>query len=171
MQLPIKNPPKPSLGFGVLGWGFFGRHAGIDYPVAKGTSVYAPGDGVVRSAIWTSGGGNLIEIEIDKYLHRFLHLDSMNVKAGQSVKEGKLIGHSGATGDVTGAHLHWDVRKKNTAWNEAYSDYIDPLKLLEETMYKGKDAEYWGKKYEAELKRSNNRRDRILAAHRALEVD
>jgi hypothetical protein len=38
----------------------------------------------------------------------------------------------GATGDVTGPHLHWDVRRANTNWNALYSNYYDPLKLVEE---------------------------------------
>jgi murein DD-endopeptidase MepM/ murein hydrolase activator NlpD len=51
-----------------------------------------------------------------------MHLSRIDVKEGQNVKGGELIGLSGATGRVTGPHLHWAVR-----WQDAY---LDPAKLL-----------------------------------------
>lgn len=131
MRLPLKNPPDPSLRFSVPGWGFFGKHAGIDYPVGKGTPVYSPGLGTIRSATIGGDGTKVIEIAIGQYWHRFLHLDSFARTSG-TVAEGELIGYSGATGPVTGPHLHWDVRKAGTLWTDAYLNYIDPLELIKE---------------------------------------
>jgi hypothetical protein len=132
MIAPIKNNPRITLGFGVSGWGHFGKHAGIDYGVPVGTPVYAPGAGRVRFAAFTPGGGNLIELDTGTYWHRFLHLDKIKVTEGQYVAEGQLIGLSGATGDVTGPHTHWDVRKANTEWSDAWANYINPLSLIKE---------------------------------------
>lgn len=131
MRVPLNNPPQPSLKFGVPGWGKFGKHAGIDWPVATGTRVYAPAAGTIRSAITASDGTKVLEIAIGNYWHRFLHLESF-VKTAGTVSDGELIGFSGATGPVTGPHLHWDVRKAGTTWDAAYSNYIDPFSLITE---------------------------------------
>lgn len=74
------------------------RHIGLDLRAAVGTALYAPGDGVVTQSYTASSGNQIIEIRIGKYLWRFLHLSARNVKVGNSVREGQLIGRTGDTG-------------------------------------------------------------------------
>lgn len=128
MIAPVKST-RITNSHGTPGWGKFGKHTGIDYGIPTGTPVYAPGAGTIRAAWFGSSGGNMLEIAIGSYWHRFLHLDRC-VKRTGSVKEGELIAYSGATGAVTGPHLHWDVRKSGTAWDASYNNYINPLSLI-----------------------------------------
>lgn len=99
-----------------------------------GSRIVSPVSGLVGSVRQTSGkgaGGKQIELHgMDGRWHRFLHLDRFTVQPGQPVAEGALLGYSGATGDVTGPHLHWDVRKQNTLWNASLSNYFDPELLV-----------------------------------------
>lgn len=131
MRSPLDGNPPITNEHGNAGWGFFGKHAGIDYGVAVGTPVYAPDNGTIRYAVGSSDGGNMLEIAIGSYWHRFLHLQRF-VRTSGTVKKGELIAYSGATGNVTGPHLHWDVRKAGTAWNDKYSNYVNPLSLIKE---------------------------------------
>jgi len=128
MIAPVKST-RITNQHGTPGWGKFGKHCGIDYGVPVGTPVYAPGAGTIRAAYFGTSGGNMLEIEIGAHWHRFLHLDRYVRKTG-AVKEGELIGYSGATGNVTGPHLHWDVRKAGTTWDADYNNYLDPLSLI-----------------------------------------
>lgn len=115
-------------------YGSLGAHLGIDYGVGVGTPVYAPVSGIIAVRKETSGkgsGGKQFELHGDDgRWHRLLHLDSFSVAQGEHVNEGQLLGHSGRTGDVTGPHLHWDVRKANTAWNASLANYVNPESLL-----------------------------------------
>jgi len=131
MRAPINEPIIVTNPFGEPGYGVFGKHAGVDLRASVGTPIYAPTDGyVTENYVGTSGiivlGARIAELE-----HRFLHLSKIVVKSG-SFKEGQLIAYSGNTGNVA-AHLHWDVRKPGTAWNHAFSDYINPLSLLNQS--------------------------------------
>jgi murein DD-endopeptidase MepM/ murein hydrolase activator NlpD len=86
-------------------------HTGVDFAAPKGTPVYATGDGVV-SLVTTHLGGYGKEIEIDHgygYVTKYAHLDKFNVKVGQKVKRGELIGYIGNTGSSTAPHLHYEV--------------------------------------------------------------
>lgn len=110
----------------------FGKHLGVDLACAVGTVVYAPVAGVIRSVTTTAQVGKQIELAGDdgRY-HRFLHLSSQDVLAGQRVKEGQRIGLSGNTGSSsTGAHLHWDIRKPS-GWADSYSNYANPATLVD----------------------------------------
>ncbi len=97
-------------------------HSGIDIAVPAGTPVLAPADGVV---ILASDHpflleGNLLMIDHGMGLNSALmHLSRIIVTAGQVVKRGQVVAYSGATGRVTGAHLHWTLRWRNAK--------IDPL--------------------------------------------
>lgn len=104
--------------------GVFGRHLGYDYGVAVGTPVYAPEAGTIRLVTYGSEGGNTIELGSVGYYHRFLHLSKFNVKVGQKVAEGALIGWSGNSGKTTGAHLHHDTRVPS-AWNASFNNFVD----------------------------------------------
>lgn len=87
-------------------------HSGIDIRGDYGTPVYATADGVVTLARYYGSYGNAIKISHSKtYTTLYGHLNSINVKVGQTVKKGKLIGTVGSTGRSTGPHLHYEVFK------------------------------------------------------------
>lgn len=99
----------------VLGRTIF--HKGVDLR-AKFVPLFASEDGKVTRANWSSGYGKLIIIKhSDGYETRYAHLNKMNVRAGQWVKKGQLIGQTGKTGRITGPHLHFEVRKNEVPLN------------------------------------------------------
>ncbi|MGW1392975.1 M23 family metallopeptidase [Streptomyces nigra] len=103
-----------------------GSHTGIDFHAASGTSVHAVGAGTVVEAGWGGAYGNNVVIEMnDGTYTQYGHLSSIGVSVGQTVTPGQQIGLSGATGNVTGAHLHFEAR--TTA---EYGSDIDPVAYL-----------------------------------------
>lgn len=96
-----------------------GRHTGQDYAVPVGTKVYATAPGTVV-AEGASGGvyGNWVKLKLaGGYEAIYAHLSGDNVKKGDTVTAGQQIGLSGATGNVTGPHLHYEVRQNGTPVN------------------------------------------------------
>ncbi len=88
-------------------------HKGIDFTASKGTPVYATGDGVIKSAYFSSSYGNVIFINHGYgYETRYAHLNKFNVKYGQRVKRGQIIGYVGNTGRSVSDHLHYEVLYK-----------------------------------------------------------
>lgn len=88
-------------------------HWGMDFTAPRGTPIYASGDGVVaRADNSASGFGKHIRIDHGYgYLTIYAHLSKYNVKKGQSVKRGDLIGFVGSTGRSQAPHLHYEVWK------------------------------------------------------------
>ncbi|MDR2946200.1 MAG: M23 family metallopeptidase [Candidatus Adiutrix sp.] len=85
-------------------------HAGADYSVPTGTEVRAPADGVVLLADEHFFAGNSVYVDHGQGLiSMYFHLSAFKVKAGDPVKRGDALALSGATGRVTGAHLHYGV--------------------------------------------------------------
>jgi murein DD-endopeptidase MepM/ murein hydrolase activator NlpD len=85
-------------------------HPGIDISVPRGTKVTAPADGVVVLAATRGGYGNIIVIDHGyQTMTRYGHLDGFNVRPGQRVKRGDVIGFSGNSGRSTAPHLHYEV--------------------------------------------------------------
>ncbi|NLU70629.1 LysM peptidoglycan-binding domain-containing M23 family metallopeptidase [Streptomyces sp. HNM0574] len=103
-----------------------GYHTGVDFPVATGTSVRAVGGGRVVSAGWADAYGYQVVLRHDdgKY-SQYAHLSAISVSAGQSVNSGQRLGRSGATGNVTGPHLHFEIRT-----GPGYGTDINPLAYL-----------------------------------------
>ena len=100
-----------------------GFHQGIDISTEKGKPVIATADGIVESASYTGDYGNLIVLRHDFGLStRYGHLSTFNVKPGESVKRGDVIGYVGSTGRSTGAHLHYEIL--------ANGKLLNPLQLL-----------------------------------------
>lgn len=130
MRRALDNDPTITTSHGQAGFGYFGLHAGYDYGVQR-WAVRAPEAGTI-SAVYTGrqnvDGGNIVEL-VGKYTHRFLHLDTINVKVGDKVTEGQQLGISGNSGNV-GFHLHHDVRKNGTGWMDSYNNYVDWEALL-----------------------------------------
>lgn len=86
------------------------RHQGMDYAAAAGTPVRALGNGRVIFAGWKGGYGKTIEIRhTNGFVTRYGHLQSINVRAGESVSISETIGKVGSTGLSTAPHLHFEV--------------------------------------------------------------
>lgn len=104
------------------------QHAGIDYPAPTGTQVYAPNNGRVLFAGYLQLTGNMICIEHGFGLKSwYYHLSAVDVEAGQMVKTGDPIGKVGATGFVTGPHLHFTMSVNNIYTNPEQYLAADPL--------------------------------------------
>ncbi|GEC08354.1 peptidase [Streptomyces spinoverrucosus] len=103
-----------------------GSHTGVDFHAASGTPVHAVGSGTVVEAGWGGAYGNQVVIRMnDGTYTQYGHLSSIGVSVGQTVAPGQQIALSGATGNVTGAHLHFEAR--TTA---EYGSDIDPVAYL-----------------------------------------
>lgn len=84
-------------------------HNGIDYAASVGTPVMSSGDGKVIASAYNNLNGHYVFIQHgERYVTKYLHLSKRLVKNGQRVKQGETIGRVGATGRVTGAHLHYE---------------------------------------------------------------
>ncbi|HRB70752.1 M23 family metallopeptidase [Flavobacterium sp. WV_118_3] len=94
-------------------------HAGMDFSAKTGTPIFATGDGVVRRADNSlSGYGNHIEITHGYgYETLYAHLSKYNVRPGQRVKRGDIIGYVGSTGRSEAPHLHYEVHKNGAVVN------------------------------------------------------
>jgi murein DD-endopeptidase MepM/ murein hydrolase activator NlpD len=93
-------------------------HAGMDIDGEKGDMLVAPANGVVLKAGWQGGYGNLIEIDHGNGLTtRYGHLSKLEVKIGDTIQRGQLIGLIGSTGRSTGPHLHYELRLDDKAIN------------------------------------------------------
>ena len=87
-------------------------HRGQDFAVNLNTPVLATGDGVVTKAQYDSGWGRYIKIDHGYgYETIYAHLYKINVKKGQKIKRGDVIGKSGNSGRAAGFHLHYEVHK------------------------------------------------------------
>ncbi|MER5199378.1 M23 family metallopeptidase [Streptomyces sp. NPDC002755] len=100
-----------SAGYAAKGSRWAHRHTGQDFAVDSGTPVYAVGSGTVRATTCGDGFGNQVVIRHrDGYFTQYAHLSRIDVRKGGHVTAGQRIGLSGATGNVTGPHLHFEVR-------------------------------------------------------------
>lgn len=109
LQMPVKSATISSL-FGSR-WGNF--HEGIDLSAPKGTEVYAAISGqVVYSDDEIRGYGNMVIIKNGSLLTVYAHNSENVVRVGDEVSRGELIAYLGATGHVTGPHVHFETRIK-----------------------------------------------------------
>jgi murein DD-endopeptidase MepM/ murein hydrolase activator NlpD len=93
-------------------------HNGLDFRSPKGTPVYATNSGVVRLAKNLFYSGNAVIIDHGTGIFTiYAHLSKIKVAAGQRIEKGQLIGLTGATGRVSGPHLHWGVKINGIAVN------------------------------------------------------
>lgn len=93
-------------------------HPGIDISTPTGAPVHAPADGVVVSAGVRGGYGNAIVVDHGFGLvSRYAHLDRFNVKPGQKLRRGDVLGFVGNTGKSTAPHLHYEVWVNDQAQN------------------------------------------------------
>ncbi|MCZ4506929.1 peptidoglycan DD-metalloendopeptidase family protein [Streptomyces sp. ActVer] len=119
---PVNAPYGTRFGVKGLMWSS-GRHTGLDFPAKTGTRVVSVDGGTVKSVqsggpygkhVTVSHGGGLASL--------YAHMSSMVAKAGASIKQGGRIGSVGATGNVTGPHLHLEARVSGKS--------VDPMKYL-----------------------------------------
>ncbi|WP_369231430.1 peptidoglycan DD-metalloendopeptidase family protein [Streptomyces sp. R21] len=103
-----------------------GYHTGVDFVVPTGTTIKAIAAGTVVSAAYDGAYGNEVVIQhADGQYSQYAHMSQLSVSAGQTVTEGQQLGLSGATGNVTGPHLHFEIR---TTPN--YGSDVDPVAYL-----------------------------------------
>src|SRR5260221_2317286 len=123
---PVIGEVEFTSGFGVRSDPFLGRpamHTGLDFRAAMGDPVRATANGKVASSGWAGGYGRMIEIDHGNGLStRYGHLSQINVKVGDLIKIGQVIGEGGSTGRSTGPHLHYETRIDG--------DAVDPQKFL-----------------------------------------
>ncbi|MGH4035582.1 M23 family metallopeptidase [Actinomycetota bacterium Odt1-20B] len=87
-----------------------GYHTGLDFAAPTGTPIKAIHSGTIKEAGWAGAYGYRTVLELDDGTELwFCHQSSLNVSAGQKVRTGDVIGRVGATGNVTGPHLHLEV--------------------------------------------------------------
>jgi murein DD-endopeptidase MepM/ murein hydrolase activator NlpD len=123
---PVIGEVEFTSGFGVRSDPFLGRpamHTGLDFRAATGDPVRATANGKVAASGWQGGYGRMVEIDHGNGLStRYGHLSAINVKVGDYVKIGQIIGEVGSTGRSTGPHLHYETRIDG--------DAVDPQKFL-----------------------------------------
>lgn len=127
--VPQKYLRTMASGYGVRVDPVYGTskfHEGMDFSAPVGTPVYATADGTVRTASWQGAYGNMVEINHGfNYTTRYAHMSKINVKAGQTVHRGDLIGLVGNTGKSTGPHLHYEVRYRGAPQNPVNYYFYD----------------------------------------------
>jgi len=93
-------------------------HAGIDISVPTGTPVHATADGTVISAEWAGQYGRMVVIDHGSGVQTYYaHMSRLEVIAGQWVHRGETLGKSGSSGKATGAHVHYEVRRRGAPVN------------------------------------------------------
>lgn len=98
-------------------------HHGIDFPAPTGTPIVAAASGEVAWSYYSKTAGNWVGIDHGNGLYTvYMHMSSSIVTEGQSISAGSVIGYVGATGRVTGAHLHFAVRLNGS--------YVNPHNYL-----------------------------------------
>jgi murein DD-endopeptidase len=98
------------------------EHRGVDLGAPLGTEVHAAADGVVASVQDGPVNGRMLELRHEGGVRTvYCHLSQVEVKPGQKVRVGEPVAHSGATGRVTGPHLHYQV--------QFAGDWVDPVRI------------------------------------------
>lgn len=120
-----KDLKRVASGYGLRIHPIYGiakMHNGMDFTAPTGTHVYATADGVVKVAKDVGGGyGKYVDLDHGyNYVTRYAHLSKINVKVGQKVLRGEVIGEVGNTGLSTGPHLHYEVLLRGNPQNPAY---------------------------------------------------
>lgn len=88
-----------------------GYHTGIDIGCMSGSPIYAAHDGRIVFAGWKGAYGNTVEISAGDVVTSYHHMSQVKAVVGRNVSAGTVIGYIGSTGQSTGPHLHFEVRK------------------------------------------------------------
>jgi murein DD-endopeptidase MepM/ murein hydrolase activator NlpD len=130
VAVPIREPVTGEIDFsspyGVRVDPFLrvpAMHTGIDFRGTFGEPIHATAAGTVTSAGWSGGYGQMVEIDHGNGLAtRYGHLSEIDVRIGQNIRIGQVVGRLGSTGRSTGPHLHYETRVDGEA--------VDPQKFL-----------------------------------------
>jgi murein DD-endopeptidase MepM/ murein hydrolase activator NlpD len=126
VRKPIVGEVETTSGFGVRVDPFLrapAMHTGLDFRGGLGDPVRATAAGTVTQTGWNGGYGKMVEVDHGNGLStRYAHLSSFEVKEGQTVRIGQVVGRVGSTGRSTGPHLHYETRIDGEA--------VDPQKFL-----------------------------------------
>jgi len=128
------NRRHPVLGYNRM-------HKGLDFSAPTGTPIMAAGDGVVERASWYGSFGNYVRIRHNgTYQTAYAHMSKYGrgIKKGARVQQGQIIGYVGATGRVTGRHLHYEVHMNGTQVNPLTLKIPSGIKLKEDAFDKFK---------------------------------
>ena len=122
------NRKHPVLGYNRM-------HKGVDFSAPTGTPIMAAGDGVIERSSWYGSFGNYVRIRHNgtyKTIYAHMSKYGRGIKKGVRVRQGQIIGYVGATGRVTGRHLHYEVYMNGKQ--------VNPLTLKIPSGIKLKDA-------------------------------
>jgi murein DD-endopeptidase MepM/ murein hydrolase activator NlpD len=126
LRKPVEGEIDMSSAFGVRIDPFVGRpamHTGIDFRGESGEDIHVTAAGTVVSAGWSGGYGRMVEVEHGNgFSTRYGHLSEIDVRVGQTLKAGQVVGRMGSTGRSTGPHLHYETRIDGEA--------VDPHRFL-----------------------------------------
>lgn len=119
---------------------YYWWHNGVDLKAKLNIPVYAVADGKVMTARYDNSYGYYITLDHGKFGTLYSHLSGYNVNEVDAVNAGDLIGYTGNTGDVTGPHLHFEIRlgRYENFWDRAYCDRsvfmntIDPMLFIDD---------------------------------------
>lgn len=102
-----------------------GYHTGVDWALSYGSPIYASDGGTVTFSGWNGGYGKTVKINHGNgYETLYAHCSSLVVSSGKKVAKGQLIGYVGSTGNSTGPHLHFEIRRNGS--------YLNPTKYCGE---------------------------------------
>ena len=138
MPIAIKDFNRISAGYGWRVHPIYKTrkfHDGMDFTGKTGTPLYATGDAVVKKVGKIRGYGKTVILDHGfGYTTLYAHLNGYNVKRGQKVKRGEVIAFLGNTGQSTGPHVHYEVRKSgrhvnpiNYYFNDLSADEYDRM--------------------------------------------
>lgn len=101
------------------------HHTGLDLQARRGDPVYSAGDGVVAAGGESGAYGRFVSVDHGQELSSFYaHLETRQVRTGERIRRGQVIGFVGSTGNATGPHLHFELRWRGR--------WVDPLSVLPE---------------------------------------
>ena len=110
-------------------------HLGTDYAAPEGTPIISTGDGVVIESEYNNNNGNFVKIKHDDtYTTQYLHMTKQAVRAGQSVRQGQVIGYVGSTGLATGPHVCYRFWKSGKQVNPLQQTFPPSIPLPDSVM-------------------------------------
>jgi murein DD-endopeptidase MepM/ murein hydrolase activator NlpD len=115
-------------------------HLGTDYAAPEGTPIISTGDGVVIESEYNNNNGNFVKIKHDDtYTTQYLHMIRQAVRAGQSVRQGQVIGYVGSTGLATGPHVCYRFWKNGKQVNPLQQSFPPSIPLPDSVMTRFSD--------------------------------
>ena len=113
-------------------------HLGTDYAAPKGTPIMSTGDGVVIESKYKSANGNYVKVKHNSvYTTQYLHMSKRNVKTGQRVRQGDILGFVGSTGLATGPHVCYRFWKNGKQVDHLREEFpsAEPIKKEYKTAF------------------------------------